>query len=111
MNATWKARWLEALRSGQYQHGRNSLTHVLSGQEYDCCLGVMCKLMELPRELRYGDARFVYADSSGYRLASSLSPALLDIIGLTVKQMGALVQANDTSNDGYAPVIALLETY
>lgn len=44
MNAEIKTKWLEALRSGEYQQGREALLKVHSyGQRY-CCLGVLCDL-------------------------------------------------------------------
>jgi hypothetical protein len=36
---------VEALRSGRFQQGRSALTFKSgAGQEYDCCLGVACKV-------------------------------------------------------------------
>lgn len=40
MNAQIKARWIEALRSGNYQQGKG---HLRTGDAY-CCLGVLCDL-------------------------------------------------------------------
>jgi len=40
MTAEMKAKWLEALRSGKYQQGKNFLRE---GDRY-CCLGVLCEL-------------------------------------------------------------------
>jgi hypothetical protein len=38
-------KWLEALRSGKYMQGRSQLTTIDSnGKQYDCCLGVACKV-------------------------------------------------------------------
>lgn len=40
-----KAKWLAALRSGEFKQGRVSLHKVWSqGVERFCCLGVLCKL-------------------------------------------------------------------
>lgn len=41
MNAEIKQKWVEALRSGKYQQGRNRLK---SGESY-CCLGVLCDVL------------------------------------------------------------------
>lgn len=38
MNPSVKAKWLEALRSGEYEQGRNALNE---NGNY-CCLGVLC---------------------------------------------------------------------
>lgn len=42
MDAEWKARWVEALRSGRYKQGRDQLR-----TEHDefCCLGVLCDIV------------------------------------------------------------------
>lgn len=37
-------KWVEALRSGKYKQGRKALTVIENGVEYDCCLGVACKV-------------------------------------------------------------------
>lgn len=42
MNTEVKARWLKALRSGDYQQGKGAL-HIQDKHAY-CCLGVLCDL-------------------------------------------------------------------
>ena len=37
-------KWVEALRSGRFKQGKRALTTVIGGEEYDCCLGVACKV-------------------------------------------------------------------
>lgn len=44
MDPTIKARWVAALRSGDFTQGQRTLTTVRDGKEYDCCLAVLCKL-------------------------------------------------------------------
>ena len=41
MNPEVKAKWLEALRSGEYEQGHGKLR---SGDDEYCCLGVLCDL-------------------------------------------------------------------
>lgn len=36
--------WVDALRSGDYKQGRYTLTEVRPDGEFDCCLGVACKV-------------------------------------------------------------------
>lgn len=47
MRAKYKAKWLEALRSGKYIQGRKWLKHRIlpEGSFKYCCLGVMCELV------------------------------------------------------------------
>lgn len=38
-------KWVEALRSGRFKQGKFRLTTIRSnGAEFDCCLGVACKV-------------------------------------------------------------------
>lgn len=43
MDSTIKAKWLEALRSGDYTQGKNYL-HIVDAGDYYCCLGVLCEI-------------------------------------------------------------------
>lgn len=46
MDSNIKARWIEALRSGEYEQGTGQLKAVSpSGQASYCCLGVLCDVM------------------------------------------------------------------
>lgn len=44
MNPEIKAQWVAALRSGEYQQGKNYLTRVTPEGDKHCCLGVLCDL-------------------------------------------------------------------
>lgn len=48
LDPAFKAEWIEALRSGKYEQGFGAL-QTRSGKF--CCLGVVCELLKLPREL------------------------------------------------------------
>ena len=41
MDAQWKTKWVEALRSGNYEQGKDSLRE---GDQF-CCLGVLTDLV------------------------------------------------------------------
>jgi hypothetical protein len=57
MNPEIKERWLAALRSGDYIQGKSRLTTIFpdpgtgTSEERDCCLGVLCKVMEVPSQI------------------------------------------------------------
>jgi hypothetical protein len=42
MNPEWKAKWVAALRSGEYKQGRHFLRKI---DDTFCCLGVLCDLV------------------------------------------------------------------
>lgn len=67
---------VDALRSGKHKQGQMALTAVRGGEEYDCCMGVGCKLaveagvipdpiLTDSREKVYGvkDGRIAYSSS------------------------------------------------
>lgn len=57
MNAELKAKWVEALRSGKYQQGREQLNEA---DQLFCCLGVLCEIEGL-------DKFYENMDRVGYR--------------------------------------------
>lgn len=66
MDATIKARWVEALRSGEYEQAKGSLiVEAPSGKMEYCCLGVLCDLAvqdgAIDPPIRYEDTDF-YTD-------------------------------------------------
>lgn len=42
--AQFRAKWVEALRSGRFKQGMGSLAHESEGQTLYCCLGVACEV-------------------------------------------------------------------
>jgi hypothetical protein len=44
MNKAVARKWVDALRSGEYQQTHKVLTQITEDGEFDCCLGVLCKL-------------------------------------------------------------------
>lgn len=45
MNQEFKTKWVEALRSGEYEQGESVLKDTSEGVTKYCCLGVACKLL------------------------------------------------------------------
>lgn len=60
MNHEIKAKWVAALRSGEYKQGRGSLRE----RDAYCCLGVLCDIHARETGCRWGD-RNEYLDCSG----------------------------------------------
>lgn len=49
MDPEWKAKWVAALRSGEYRQGKMQLTKVHPDGSMDCCcLGVLCEITGTP---------------------------------------------------------------
>ncbi len=83
MNPTVKAKWVAALRSGEFKQGREvlrSFSHAEGTQNY-CCLGVLCELhrRETSEGGWYGSR---YKPSQGDDSASSLPGAVARWAGL-----------------------------
>lgn len=52
MNPEIKQKWLEALRSGDYEQGKSYLHRIdEEGVDRYCCLGVLCNVLGVEREL------------------------------------------------------------
>ncbi len=64
MNEEIKAKWIAALRSGEYRQGAGALRRVASTEDEDryCCLGVLCDLAEKAGVLTVEKTQF-----GGYR--------------------------------------------
>jgi len=94
MKAEIKQKWLEALRSGKYQQGRQALRN--RDQQF-CCLGVLCDVVDdskwnvafpVGNKYEYGD----HADSArtGYPPLS-----FRERVGLLNKDIITLADMND----------------
>lgn len=66
MNSEPKQLWTTALRSDEYRQGKNTLTRIVNGKEFDCCLGVLCKIYAKTHSLKVQvrNDRFEYEDGS-----------------------------------------------
>ena len=96
-----KAQWVEALRSGEYQQGRNQLR---KGDEF-CCLGVLCDLAVkagVGLNVEEGPEDYLYDGETG-----SLPRAVREWAGLDsnspVTDAGALIVLNDGEHQDCDP--------
>lgn len=62
-----KAKWLAALRSGDYKQGKNYLHN--SAKDTFCCLGVLCEVAGIPRR----DAKLFGDPVDDYNFAGKFS--------------------------------------
>lgn len=73
MNADVKAKWLEALRSGEYQQAAGQLR---DGNAF-CCLGVLCDLASQSGAVRPWEGNGIIED-----YGATLPPKVMDWAGL-----------------------------
>lgn len=80
MNPEIKAKWIEALRSGNYAQTRDGVLY--DGEGY-CCLGVLCDVVGLKPE--YNEERdHWYVHDKGLRDYEVLPEHLAERLGLTI---------------------------
>ena len=60
MDPELKAKWVAALRSGEYQQGKKTLLNTSNGTY--CSLGVLCRVMGLPNDTieKFGELNELY---------------------------------------------------
>src|SRR5262245_26699265 len=93
MNAGLKAKWLAALRSGDYKQGHDWLRF----RNRYCCLGVLCEVAEVPRD-RHNN----YAFASGKESQTTLRGQLMDEVGKA--NIDSCIEMNDGDKQmGIAP--------
>ena len=119
MNADLKARWVAALRSGEYKRGSSTLKRALmagdtfTGLYEHCCLGVLCEVAGVSLVLAPydgGDLRATHlvkgTNQHGY--IDGGARALVD--GLSTEHQLKLASINDKCiEDDYEKVIKYIE--
>ena len=98
MDAQLKAKWIEALRSGDFKQGHAALFDDVGEQKIFCCLGVLCET----QGTQWGDIGdqgqlgSIQVRDIG---RSFLSKEALDHFGLTEDQQVTLATMNDDGSD------------
>ncbi len=109
MNQAVKEKWLAALESGEYTHGKGQLVipnyddeGYSTGNLDHCCLGVLCELA-----IQEGIIdRIPETTESDFRAGLYLPEAVEDWAELPYITQDLLAQKNDLpATDSYAPVI------
>lgn len=67
------AEWVKALRSGDYEQGQDYLCR--DGKF--CCLGVLCEIQELPKEVVEGDIYYVFEGLESYATKRALQQSMI----------------------------------
>lgn len=102
MDPKWKAKWVEALRSGEYKQGRHSLKDTLDpkGPKY-CCLGVLCDIHTSVKWSKHDPMRAVIrtrrqSNEWGFSSDTGKLPTVLrEKVGISKEAQNKLVSMND----------------
>jgi len=94
MEASLKAKWIEALRSGKYKQGRFKLR---TRDDCYCCLGVLCDVSNIS-EWEVNGSSYSYDGALSF-----LPPSLWS--QLTPEERDYLMQMNDRGDMSF-PIIA-----
>jgi hypothetical protein len=115
LDANFKARWVAALRSGNYEQGQSVLHQVNNGEEQFCCLGVACAISpEVVTEIvdDRTDNRVLYAytdttSSNWNKHTGSLPQKMLDVFNFpgSADNAAGSVYVPDNAGSVYIPEI------
>jgi hypothetical protein len=95
MNEQLKAKWVEALRSGDYRQGRTFLYH--PKDESYCCLGVLCVLHgDRLDKLSYTCTTNITWFDTGFdeKMASYLGDTMNDFEGKSFAEIADFIEEN-----------------
>lgn len=96
MDATLKAQWVEALRSGKYQQGYGALR---KGDQF-CCLGVLCDVAQIGDWHLINEVEERYAAEEDDEDGTELSPNARRSLRLSADAQEKLIHMNDGAKDG-----------
>lgn len=103
MDPELKAKWIEALRSGEYKQCRGKLHKELVGY---CCLGVLCDIdSQVTENMQHGIGIFQF---EGRFESSYLPTGYRSKIGLDSQDEANLVHMNDT-NKSFSEIADYIE--
>lgn len=103
MDSIVKRKWIEALRSGEYSQGKESLR---DGNGNYCCLGVLAEIQGVPREkTTFMDcSRYTFAPD--YKCTASIPT---DYLGITSSQRSILINMNDYYRNSFPEIADFIE--
>jgi len=96
MKSELKARWIAALRSGEFQQGYGALR----SRSGHCCLGVLCEVASIEID-KNGGATIVGGKPDGYRALTNL--------GIDEEQQKQLYRRNDDRHHSFAQIADYIE--
>lgn len=100
MNKEFKAKWLTALRSGEYKQGRNFLRQTNpNGKDRFCCLGVLCDIVD-PTKWKSNEVIKPYDEH-----ITNIPYDLMDNLNLEGGAVGHLMEMNDGNGEGLESLV------
>lgn len=108
MNPELKAKWIAALRSGEYEQTTGALCRIGEddGKPRYCCLGVLLEVLGVPSEQI--ELRRAYQDEDGfYNRWGALSEGQTDKYG--VHNQTTLMDMNDDDQQSFAQIADYIE--
>ena len=106
MDAALKAKWVEALRSGNYEQSTGALCR---GEKY-CCLGVLVEVGKLATKNNvHFDGVVEYLFTDGSTSAGSIPDVVGDKIRLSSGRADALINMNDYEKKSFAEIANWIE--
>lgn len=122
MNKRIKAKWLAALRSGEYNQGRHRLKHTFSGKDpfscgkklkkpTFCCLGVLCDLEKKGKwvETNPDAPEDVFFEFENEKSDETPPVTLLKKVGLCGEAIDELVTLNDDKRARFKKIADFIE--
>lgn len=105
MNNELKDKWVKALRSGEYKQGR---TYLQQGNRF-CCLGVLCKVLDLPNFVSdYGNNIMTFDFGNEYSRVS-IPFGFREAIGLSTIKEANLTNMNDELGKNFSQITDYIE--
>ena len=107
MDPELKAKWVAALRSGEFKQG----TTLLHSTVYDtyCCLGVLCEISGTKKEALTTSDRYIFGDSGDYTGVTTVIPA--DAFGIPYSIATDLMAMNDADDKSFDEIADFIEAY
>lgn len=106
MTPELKAKWVAALRSGDYVQGAGYLCDI--NKRY-CCLGVLCEVMGIEKILEKGDVdRYSYVGSE-HHLTTTFDFKFLGEVGMTRYFQNDLIAMNDHQHATFNEIATYIE--
>ncbi len=121
MNKRIKAKWLKALRSGEYKQGREALKNVVSRGVYNgatsrklkkptfCCLGVLCDLFSGKHDKWVEKDEDMFFEFKGARHFERLPHTLQKKVKLDEGAMEDLIELNDSKKASFKKIADFIE--